>query len=39
MLINKIPYKIQGKKPEDAQRLLDDAASLEAVGVFAIVLE
>jgi 3-methyl-2-oxobutanoate hydroxymethyltransferase len=32
-------YKIQGKTPESAQKLLDDAAALERAGVFAIVLE
>lgn len=32
-------YKIQGKKPAEAQQLLDDAKSLEDAGVFAIVLE
>lgn len=32
-------YKVQGRKPEEAQRLIDDAAALEKAGVFAIVLE
>lgn len=32
-------YKIQGKKPEEAQRLIGDAVALEKAGVFAIVLE
>lgn len=32
-------YKVQGKKPEEAQRLIDDALALEKAGVFAIVLE
>jgi 3-methyl-2-oxobutanoate hydroxymethyltransferase len=32
-------YKVQGKTPEQAQKLLDDAKALEAAGVFAIVLE
>lgn len=32
-------YKVQGKKPEEAQRLVDDAVALEEAGVFAIVLE
>ncbi len=32
-------YKIQGKTPAAAQKLLDDAAALEQAGVFAIVLE
>ncbi len=32
-------YKVQGKKPEEAQRLIDDAVALEKAGVFAIVLE
>lgn len=32
-------YKVQGREREDAKRLLEDAAALEAAGVFAIVLE
>lgn len=32
-------YKIQGKTPAAAQKLLADAAALEQAGVFAIVLE
>ncbi len=32
-------YKIQGRLPEQARKLLDDALALEAAGVFAIVLE
>lgn len=32
-------YKLQGKTPEAAKRLLDDACALEQAGVFAIVLE
>jgi 3-methyl-2-oxobutanoate hydroxymethyltransferase len=32
-------YKIQGKTPATAQKLLDDAVALEQAGVFAIVLE
>lgn len=32
-------YKIQGRKPAEAKQLLADAASLDAAGVFAIVLE
>ena len=32
-------FKVQGKAPEAAQKLLDDARALEAAGVFAIVLE
>jgi 3-methyl-2-oxobutanoate hydroxymethyltransferase len=32
-------YKIQGKTPVTAQKLLDDALALEEAGVFAIVLE
>lgn len=32
-------YKVQGKKPADAERLLEDAKLLEEAGVFAIVLE
>jgi len=32
-------YKLQGKTPEAAKRLLDDARALEQAGAFAIVLE
>lgn len=32
-------YKVQGRRPEDAQRLLEDARALEQAGVFALVLE
>jgi 3-methyl-2-oxobutanoate hydroxymethyltransferase len=32
-------YKIQGRKPESAERLLKDAALLEQAGVFALVIE
>ena len=32
-------YKVQGRRPEEAKRLLGDARALEAAGVFAIVLE
>ena len=32
-------YKIQGRKPESAERLLHDAKLLDAAGVFAIVIE
>ncbi len=32
-------YKVQGKDKESAARLLDDAASLEKAGCFAVVLE
>ncbi|MBN1556812.1 MAG: 3-methyl-2-oxobutanoate hydroxymethyltransferase [Lentisphaerae bacterium] len=32
-------YTVQGRKPEDARRILDDARALDAAGVFAIVLE
>jgi len=32
-------YKVQGKTPEAATRLLEDARSLEQAGAFAIVLE
>ena len=32
-------YKIQGKTPEAARKLLEDARALEEAGVFAIVLE
>lgn len=32
-------YKVQGRDPQQAQKLLDDAKSLEQAGAFAIVLE
>ncbi|MCG7406486.1 3-methyl-2-oxobutanoate hydroxymethyltransferase [Paenibacillus sp. ACRRX] len=32
-------YRVQGKTPEDAARLLDDALTLERAGAFAVVLE
>ena len=32
-------YRIQGKTPEDAERILNDALALEAAGVFSIVTE
>lgn len=32
-------YRVQGRAPEEAQRLLEDAAALEEAGVFAVVLE
>jgi 3-methyl-2-oxobutanoate hydroxymethyltransferase len=32
-------YKVQGKTPDSARHLLDDALALEAAGVFAVVLE
>jgi 3-methyl-2-oxobutanoate hydroxymethyltransferase len=32
-------YKVQGKTPEAAERLLDDAISLQQAGAFCIVLE
>ncbi len=32
-------YKVQGKTPEAAKKLLDDAISLEQAGAFAVVLE
>ena len=32
-------YKVQGRKPGEAQRLIDDAGALAAAGVFSIVLE
>lgn len=32
-------YKIQGRQPEAATRLMDDARALQAAGVFAMVLE
>lgn len=32
-------YKVQGRKDEDAQRILDDALALEEAGIDALVLE
>jgi 3-methyl-2-oxobutanoate hydroxymethyltransferase len=32
-------FRLQGKTPEDAQRILDAARSLEDAGVFALILE
>ena len=32
-------YKVQGRKPADARRLLADACAIERAGVFAMVLE
>ena len=32
-------YKVQGKTPEAAQKLLDDAKALEEAGAFALVME
>jgi 3-methyl-2-oxobutanoate hydroxymethyltransferase len=32
-------YKVQGRKDEDAERLIADARALEAAGVFALVIE
>ena len=32
-------YKVQGRKPQDAEKMLTDARILEAAGAFAIVLE
>ncbi|MFC1497338.1 3-methyl-2-oxobutanoate hydroxymethyltransferase [Verrucomicrobiota bacterium] len=32
-------YKVQGKKPEEAKQLVDDAIKLEEAGAFAIILE
>jgi 3-methyl-2-oxobutanoate hydroxymethyltransferase len=32
-------YKVQGKTPEAAQKLLDDALALEEAGAFALVME
>jgi 3-methyl-2-oxobutanoate hydroxymethyltransferase len=32
-------YKVQGRTPDAAERLVDDAVSLEQAGVFAVVLE
>lgn len=32
-------YRVQGRRPEEAQKLIDDAKALEQAGVFCIVLE
>jgi 3-methyl-2-oxobutanoate hydroxymethyltransferase len=32
-------YRVQGKSPEDAERVLEDAKALEEAGCFAVVLE
>lgn len=32
-------YKVQGRKPQDAEKMLTDARVLEGAGVFALVLE
>jgi len=32
-------YKVQGRRLEDARRMIDDASALEEAGVFALVLE
>ena len=32
-------YKVQGRTPEQAQELIDDALTLQEIGVFSIVLE
>src|SRR5205085_1007863 len=32
-------YKVQGRTPESAQEILEDARALEKAGVFAVVLE
>ena len=32
-------YKIQGKTPDDAQKIIDDAMAVEAGGAFGVVLE
>jgi len=32
-------YRVQGRSPEDAKRLLDDAHAMEKAGAFSIVLE
>ena len=32
-------YKVQGKRVDEAQALVDDARALEEAGVFSIVLE
>lgn len=37
--VKSIGYKVQGKKSEDASRLLEDALKIEEAGAFAIVIE
>jgi 3-methyl-2-oxobutanoate hydroxymethyltransferase len=37
--IRQTGYKVQGRKDEDAQRLIDDARALEQSGIFALVIE
>jgi 3-methyl-2-oxobutanoate hydroxymethyltransferase len=32
-------YRVKGKKPEEAQKIFDDALALDQLGVFSIVLE
>mgnify|MGYP003955109399 FL=1 len=32
-------YKVQGKTPEDAQKIIDDAKAVEDSGAFGVVLE
>ena len=32
-------FRVQGKRPEDAERILDDARAVEAAGAYALVLE
>ena len=32
-------YKVQGKTPEDAQKIMDDALAVQEVGAFGVVLE
>jgi 3-methyl-2-oxobutanoate hydroxymethyltransferase len=32
-------FKVRGKKPEEAEKILEDAAMLDALGVFALFLE
>lgn len=38
-ILNLGAYRVQGKKPEAAQKLLADASSLEKAGAFGVVLE
>jgi len=38
-ILNLGSYRVQGKKPEAARRLLEDAVALEEAGAFAVVLE
>jgi 3-methyl-2-oxobutanoate hydroxymethyltransferase len=37
--IRQTGYKVQGRKDDDAQRLIDDARALEQAGIFALVIE